>query len=144
VSAMPIYKTIWLLVLPMLVSALAGCDSKACDSACPLIGWAVTVDSSDVPVVQLSVSGVGCQSVPTCVSPADGGGSGCAAYSVGLTQAGACHITATTADGRQATADLTVRVVPNSCCGDLTADPPGPVTLTFAPAGQGGSASEGG
>jgi hypothetical protein len=132
------------LIVPILVSLLAtACDGTRVECDCAYPNGAF-VDVTDPQVVQLSASGAACSFGPICVVHADGGS--CAEYEVQFSAAGTCHLTATNADGRQATADLTVRVIgTDSCCGTgYASDPAGPLTFSFTPADQDGSAADGG
>jgi hypothetical protein len=66
------------------------------------------------PLSTIEVSGA-C-STPYCPVFDDAGA--CGKYQVYLTQAGTCHITGFTADGRQASADVAVMVAGRAgCCG---------------------------
>jgi hypothetical protein len=143
--AMSRRQTILILPLSVLVAVLlfaGGCDRAVAECDCAP-GGQLTLDAPgpDLPFVELSSSGDGCRFAPFCAVPGDAGG--CAKYLVQLTGAGGCHLGATTADGQQATDDLTVRVTGNGgCCGDSYATNRAP-TLTFARPDHDGAADAG-
>jgi hypothetical protein len=103
----------------------AGCsligDGPKVECDCAPAGT-MAVTASHVAIARLDVSG-NCASA-SCREPDDAGG--CSAYIVDLWGSGACHITATSVDGRQMSGDAAIRVngASSSCCGSpLAADP---------------------
>jgi hypothetical protein len=104
----------WMLLLPMLIGPVEGACSSSCN--CPNNG--VPFHFPAELNVQLAATGAACSSAPFCEVHGDGGA--CTEYSVPITNAGACHLTATAVDGRQVSADLSARVsLADTCCGTL-------------------------
>jgi hypothetical protein len=107
-------KSLCLLLVPMLIGLAEG----ACSSSCSCPNSEIAFHFPAELNVQLAAAGAACPSAPFCEVHGDGGV--CTQYNVAITNAGACHLTATAVDGRQVSADLSARVsLADTCCGTL-------------------------
>lgn len=129
-------KRLSLLLVPLLLGLIEG----GCSGSCSCPNNVVYVSFPAALNVQLTATGEACTNAAYCVEEGDGGG--CTAYDLYFTNAGSCHLTATAADGRQESADVTASVLyKNTCCGTaFGADLP-PGALSF---NQDASTSSGG
>jgi hypothetical protein len=95
-----------LALLSLSATASSGC---LCDCSGT---FNVATIHADVTVVSATTDGPGCGVF--CSSQGD---QVCLALGVKLLAPGACHVTAVAADGRQASADVTVEQTKTDCCG---------------------------
>ena len=133
---MPLMETS-VLALPLLalVSLFAG-SSTGCLCDCEGVFNKAGI-RSPVPIASLSWTGEGCGEV-SCELPSGDGGA-CSGYALHLTHEGVCHFIGTAADGRQASADVTVRFKRDSCCGKLYDADGGTLAFPGAPDGSAGA-----
>ena len=127
-AAMHCVKRLLLLVVPLLIApAESGClGSCNCPSSSGL-----TFSFPAELNVQLAATGEACPSGPVCEQHGDGGG--CTQYDVALTHTGGCQLTASAADGRATSADVTVGASDRGCCGTgYDVESTTPVSLTFS------------
>ncbi len=127
-----------LVVVPILIAPVeGGCLPGACN--CPSSGGLNFSFPAELNV-QLTATGEACRYAPSCYQIGDGGS--CTEYFVSLTNTGSCHLTATAADGREISADLTAVAQDLGCCGTrYVVDSTTQVSLTF---GQDASTDTGG
>ena len=118
-----------LVVVPLLIAPTeAGCLALSCN--CPSSSGVDFFFPAELNV-QLAVTGEACQRAPACYQSGDGGG--CTQYWVAFTNAGACHLIATAADGRVESGDLSVVGSSAGCCGTrYDVNSTNPVSLTFS------------
>ena len=117
-----------LVVVPMLIAPTEGGCLGSCN--CPSSSGIDFFFPAELNV-QLAATGEACQRAPACYQSGDGGG--CTQYWVAFTNAGACHVTATAADGRVESSDLSVVGSSAGCCGTrYDANSTTPVSLTFS------------
>jgi hypothetical protein len=111
-----------LALLSLYATASSGC---LCDCSGT---FNVATIQADVIVASATTDGPGCGDV-FCYSH---GNQVCLALGVRLLATGACHVTAVAADGRQASADVTVEQTKTDCCGPhYTTDRS--IDVTFSP-----------
>ena len=114
----------------MLVPILLALTETGCPSSCncPHSSFVSFRFPAELDV-QLAATGGACPYTPSCDQHGDGGG--CTYYEVTLARTGDCHVTATAADGRQESADLTAVVEwVSDCCG-TSYGVDSPPSLTF-------------
>jgi hypothetical protein len=115
-------------VLPLLIAPTEGGCLGSCN--CPSSSGLDLVFPAELNV-QLAATGEACRNAPACYQRGDGGS--CIQYDVPFTNSGNCHLTATAADGRVESADLTVVGSSAGCCGTrYDVDSTTPVSLTFS------------
>jgi hypothetical protein len=124
----------------LLVSTLIGLTQGGCPGSCNCPNSSLDVSFPAELNVQLTAVGDACTAAPSCLEQRGSGG--CTEYTFYFTNTGTCRLTATAADGRQMSVDVTTRVLyKDTCCGTAYyADVP-PGALSFdedASTGSGG------
>ncbi len=100
----------------LLASLLIGLAEGGCTAACSCPNSVLYVSFPAELKVKLTATGDACTNAPYCVEEGDGGG--CTEYNLFFTNTGTCRLTATAADGRQVSADVSTRVLyKDTCCG---------------------------
>ena len=100
----------------LLVLALIGLAEGGCPGNCNCPYSALDVSFPAALEVQLTAAGDACTAAPACVGQRGGGG--CTEYTFYFTNTGTCRLTATSADGRQVSVDVSARVLyKDTCCG---------------------------
>ena len=124
----------------LLASALIALTEAGCPGSCNCPNSTQYVSFPAALDVQLTATGEACTAAPYCVEEGDGGG--CTEYDLYFTNAGNCHLTATAADGRQVSLDVTAHVLyKDTCCGTAYDTDSTPLKLSFdqdASTGSGG------
>ena len=117
-----------LVVVPMLIAPVESGCLGSCN--CPSSGYVSFSFPAELNV-QLAATGEACRYAAHCDQSGDGGS--CTQYDVPLTNTGSCHLTATAADGREISADLTAVAQDLGCCGTrYVVDSTTQVSLTFS------------
>ena len=121
---------------PLLVPVLIGLGAGGCSGPCSCPNSASDLKFPTELDVQLTATGDACPTQPFCVQHGDGGG--CTEYNFALANAGTCSLTATAADGRHVSAEITATILyANTCCGTAYV-PDKPISLSFDQDAAGG------